>query len=113
MRSLIVATVLLASCKVSSSDWKREMENQIPQAFCEPTQYFRQCFDVDEATCRSTVTELVRTCFAKIQLPESMGTGDGESYGRKLGECAGGGYDDKLSSKRNNNPKCLDPKNWE
>lgn len=111
MRSALLL-VLVAGCKISSADWKREMETEVPNAFCDPQQYFRQCFDVDEATCRSTVAELMPACFAKLQLPETMATGDGGKFGEKLGECIGGRYDDKLNSKHNANPKCTDPNNW-
>ncbi len=89
------------------------MEARLPEAFCGADKYFRQCFDIDEATCRSTVTKLMGPCFDKIVLPDSLDTKDGENYGRQLGRCAGAGYDSALASRRNDNPKCLDPKNWQ
>jgi hypothetical protein len=113
-----IALVVLASCKqgVSKTDFLAEFEPRVVEAFCQPQQIFRQCFDVDQAGCLALARTTVHACIEqhKGELPDHLDKEAGGKYGGILGECAGDAYEAQMRAqgKRHNDPKCDDPSQW-
>ncbi|MBS1118445.1 MAG: hypothetical protein H6Q90_673 [Deltaproteobacteria bacterium] len=118
MRRLRSLTIVLGlgGCSTSKQDWFEKFEELTVDGFCAPTQYFRQCFEIDEAGCRKLASETIHACGMKTfdQLPDRLDRADGEKFGRIIGSCAGGEYDRRMAAqgKRHGGGKCDDPTAW-
>ena len=92
------------------------MTTALPTAFCNASQYFRQCFNVTAQECEETAASATRICLNKnkskipsvLQQPK-----DGTHWGTIIGSCAGEAYEITLIKKRINNRKCDNPANWQ
>jgi hypothetical protein len=115
---LAAAIVTLASCDSSGLDKQQWLDKFRPllvdKACSSKTTYFRHCFEVDEAGCRSALGRQLDVCIASTTLPARLdAVKDGQKYGAELGGCAGNGYDHALASSRHNDAKCNDPTQWQ
>ena len=118
---LTVFTVLLLpltanAAEVSKSDWYNGMSTALPTAFCNSTQYFRQCFSVSAQECEEAAASATRVCLNKNNkdIPNILvQPKDGTHWGTIIGKCAGEAYEIALSKKRISNAKCNDVKNWQ
>jgi hypothetical protein len=112
----ILLTVSLANADdIPKDDWIDKMSTILPTAFCQPHQYFRQCFDVSQTECEETAMSAVRICLGKNKdkMPSVfVQPQDGRYWGRIVGSCAGGAYEITLRKKRISNRRCNDPNNW-
>jgi len=102
--------------EVSKSDWYNGMSTALPTAFCNSTQYFRQCFSVSVQECEETAASATRVCLNKNDkdIPNILvQPKDGTHWGTIIGTCAGEAYEMALSKKRISNAKCNDVKNWQ
>jgi len=102
--------------EVSKSDWYNGMSTALPTAFCNSTQYFRQCFSVSAQECEETAASATRVCLNKNDkdIPNVLiQPKDGTHWGAIIGTCAGEAYGITLSKKRISNAKCNDAKNWQ
>ena len=100
----------------SQQEWREKAEAWMSDFFCQPTQYFRHCFDVDEAVCKQTMRQHVRACIAAANLPDRFDRDDNKRFGKLVGSCAGGAYENDLTAKgkrRDADPKCHDASAWQ
>jgi len=98
-----------ARAQVSVEVWSADMMVQLPGFFCQPDQYFMQCFDVDEAECRTVSAQEAQRCAEDLadQLPDVLNMPeDGRQWGTELGRCAGIGYDRVLADRKSDAPRC-------
>jgi hypothetical protein len=117
---LVVIFVLLISASANSGEvskevWINSMSTALPNAFCQPDQYFRQCFDVSQAECEETAMSATKMCLQKYKdkIPNTLiQPKDGAYWGRIVGSCAGETYETTLLKKRISNKRCNDPNNW-
>jgi hypothetical protein len=116
MRSFAIALMLVGTvaCEKTKSgaEWRATSEPLLIEAFCKPEQYFRVCFDLDEALCRATAAETVKRCFNSTEIPDRIDEPTARQIGARVGECAGGAYDQAMAPKKKNTPKCNDPAAW-
>jgi hypothetical protein len=112
MRALLLLA-LLGSCS-NKKQWLDVWESSFESLMCNQTSYFRQCFDVDEPTCRSTMHTTATACAAKEKdrMPDKMDAKSGEFFGREIGRCAGIDYEKQLIGKRKDDARCNDPGQW-
>ncbi|PKM46073.1 MAG: hypothetical protein CVV05_03575 [Gammaproteobacteria bacterium HGW-Gammaproteobacteria-1] len=121
IRAMPLLTVMmfpysLHAAEVSKSDWISAMTTVLPTAFCNSSQYFRQCFNVTAQECEETAASAARVCLNKNkdQIPEVLHQPqDGTHWGTVVGACAGEAYELALVKKRISNSKCDDPANWQ
>jgi hypothetical protein len=102
--------------EVNKSDWYNGMSTALPTAFCNSSQYFRQCFSVSAEECEETAASATRVCLNKNDkdIPSVLvQPKDGTHWGTIIGECAGGAYEATLAAKRINSAKCNDIRNWQ
>jgi len=102
--------------EVSKSDWYNGMSTALPTAFCNSSQYFRQCFSVSAQECEETAASATRVCLNKNDkdIPSTLvQPKDGTHWGTIIGTCAGEAYEITLSKKRISNTKCNDVSNWQ
>ena len=117
---LVVIFVVLISAtanpgEVSKEAWIDSMSTALPTAFCQPDQYFRQCFDVSQTECEETAMSATRVCLQKYKdkIPNTLTQPkDGAYWGRIVGSCAGEAYEMTLLKKRISNKRCNDLNNW-
>lgn len=109
--------------KADSPDWSKEarawvdaMREAMPKAMCEDKQFFRQCFSVDEAECKSRFANLMEVCLKQHpgSVPKVVNAETGAAGGQTLGTCMGSTYelDLKKEGKRTDSAKCNDISNW-
>lgn len=102
--------------EVSKSDWYNGMSTALPTAFCNSSQYFRQCFSVSAQECEETAASATRVCLNKNDknIPSILvQPKDGTHWGTVIGKCAGEAYEITLIKKRINNAKCNNISNWQ
>ena len=122
MRSIILAIIILILCPalsfsepISKEQWSEALHTVLPTMFCQPAQYFRQCFHVSQQECEQTSLSATRVCIEKNKnnIPEILNQPrDGSHWGTVIGTCAGTAYELTLNSKRINSEKCNDVNNW-
>ena len=113
---LLSFTASVHSIEVTKNDWVNGMKTAIPTAFCNSSQYFRQCFSITVQECEETAASTTRICLNKnlnkipaiLQQPK-----DGTHWGTIIGSCAGQAFEISLIKKRINNAKCKNPANWQ
>ena len=117
---LFIIFLLLTSAsanpeEVSKDVWIDSMSTVLPTAFCQPDQYFRQCFDISQTECEETAISATRICLQKYKdkIPNILiQPKDGAYWGRIIGSCAGEAYEMAFLKKRISNKRCNDPNNW-
>jgi hypothetical protein len=115
----LLVTVLLAigaeANEVSKAEWIKAMSTALPAHFCQPTQYFRQCFSVTQPECEQVALSATRICLEKhkSEIPEVLvQPRDGTRFGTIVGACSGGTYESTLIKKRISNARCNNPANF-
>lgn len=101
--------------EVPKDKWLDAMTVTIPTYFCQPEQYFRQCFDVTAEECEQVAKSGARNCISKMehQIPDPLAHPvDSRAWGNRLGTCAGVAYEATLADKHKSDPKCQDARNW-
>jgi hypothetical protein len=115
----LIATSLLTTGaganEVSKTDWIKGMSTALPAHFCQPAQYFRQCFSVSQPECEQVALSATRICLEKhkSEIPEVLvQPKDGTRLGTIIGACSGGTYEATLIKKRISNARCSNPANF-
>ncbi|PHS66332.1 MAG: hypothetical protein COB09_02390 [Thalassobium sp.] len=114
---ILLATLIPASeaLEVGRDVWTNAMTTALPNAFCQPQQFFRQCFDVSEAQCLQTASQTTKHCLQQFsaQFPQVFQQpADGSYWGTMVGQCAGEAYQTTLSKEFKNTAKCNDVNQW-
>ncbi|MDH4262163.1 MAG: hypothetical protein OEV78_03855 [Spirochaetia bacterium] len=102
--------------EVSKKTWIEGMTSALPAAFCNSSQYFRQCFNITAIECEETALSATRICIKENEekIPDVLvQPEDGRNWGTKIGSCAGKTFELSLIKKRINNDQCNDPSNWQ
>lgn len=102
--------------EVNKTDWMNAVSTALPTAFCNSSQYFRQCFTVTAQECEETAASATRVCLNKHKdkIPNTLiQPKDGTHWGTIIGSCAGEAYEVSLVKKRIKNKKCDNPENWQ
>jgi len=109
-----VVVMSVAACKASKQDWIKQFEPAVVTALCEPQQYFRKCFEIDDTGCRTAMGRHVHTCLLENDpsIPDQLDQADGRRWGGEIGACAGTAYEEELSAKRRHDARCDDPNAW-
>jgi len=106
---MLIASSAQAQNQVTAEAWLDTMLNELPGFFCQDDEYFMQCFDVDQAECRTISKEQAQRCIDEMagQLPALLNMpDDGRKWGSDLGRCAGIGYDLALAERKSASPRC-------
>jgi hypothetical protein len=119
--ALLFATVLTLGLTsqakaVDIEQWLDLVENSLPDLLCEQSAYFRQCFEIDDAQCRSTLSSTFQDCLTIYldHLPEQINTSaDGAHWGQLLGSCAGTKFEMQLTELKIQNARCNDITQWQ
>jgi hypothetical protein len=112
---LFISSLLFAQTIITKAQFTEHMKTALPNVFCAENQYFRKCFKVSEDECIKEAVRATKVCIAsmesdmpaKLQQPK-----DGESWGTKLGTCAGSNYEVSLNKKKIDSKDCNDPEKW-
>jgi hypothetical protein len=92
------------------------MAESTPREFCQEQAFFRQCFSVTEAECRTRI----RAEFAKCarahaaEMPAHPDAENGRTAGEVLGRCTGAAYEIGLAAqgRRSMRAECNDIDRW-
>ena len=102
---------------VPKERWADTMATALPTMLCQPQGFFRTCFDPEENACLDEAMRATKACLMKLQadIPATLSQPqDGESWGKKVGECAGNTMEVSLAArKKKDNPDCGDPAKWQ
>ena len=112
---LLFFTQVANGNEVRKDFWIDSMTTALPTAFCNSSQYFRQCFQVSIQECEETAASATRVCLNKFKekIPNILiQPKDGQHWGKIIGSCAGEAYEITFMEKRISSKKCNDPKNW-
>ncbi len=92
------------------------MSTALPAKFCNPGNYYRQCFDVTMQECKKTAIAVATTCLKnnKKDIPNTLKQPkDGTLWGSVIGVCASRAYEASFMQERIRNEKCDNPNNWQ
>jgi hypothetical protein len=113
---IVILFVALGCGKISKNEWIERFEPQMVDELCKPAQYFRSCYEVDEATCRSLTKAALKDCIAKASIPDQLDEKASAKAGGDVGGCAGGAIEDKLRADKHTfyaeKKMCSDPAAW-
>jgi len=119
--ALLIAAALGVRSLVSAKDtvtraaWIDGMRTAIPDGFCKEGGYFRSCFAMTREECESIVSSATRVCLSNFdgEIPAALHQpADGQSWGQKVGECAGNAFEVTHAAQKVQSPKCNDPSAW-
>ncbi|MBF0320341.1 MAG: hypothetical protein HQL01_11125 [Nitrospirae bacterium] len=93
-------TAAAATNPVTKENWIEQMAVIMPKFLCADNQYFRKCFGIDQSGCNTETARAVKACMDKYtaEMPASLSPKDGESWGRKITECAYESYESNLKA---------------
>jgi hypothetical protein len=97
---------------ISKSTWLEAMKTVLPNAFCAESEYFRKCFKVTQDQCIQEAVRATKTCITALSddVPAELHQPDeGTAWGKKLGLCAGQGYETSLIKSKLESSECKDP----
>jgi len=112
---LSIFTISAYSLEVTKTEWTKSMSTALPTYFCQPNQYFRQCFNVSAEVCEETALSATRVCIRNNfdKIPEIIiQPKDGRQWGNVIGTCAGKAYGTVLIKQFKNTEKCKNVNNW-
>src|SRR5262245_51766492 len=117
MNRAAILLVLVMACEKTTASKEEWVEKVVPfmiDELCKPEQYFRSCFDLDDAGCRKLLREQLDKCVEAAHLPATLTRDDAKRYGTTIGGCAGGAADGQLTAggKKHKDPACEDPNVW-
>jgi len=98
-----------------SGQWVRGVRKVMGDKLCNSGSYFRECFTVTDAECRSLMLKHFDLCLSKPGAIPTVVNGDtGRASGQIIGSCAGTAYELELDAagKATKTSRCQDPKNW-
>lgn len=105
----LLAAAPARAVEVSKAEWIETMKTALPTAFCAESTPFRRCFKVTQEECEDAAASAVRICLKKYQsqIPAKLKQpADGETWGKKVGECSGNSYGAALNKKKVNSKEC-------
>ena len=100
---------------ITKSAWIEGMSTNLPAIFCQPNQYFRQCYRVSAQKCEEVAASTTRICLNKFssQMPAIFNQRQQtENWGGTIGKCAGEAYATVLRKEFIDTAKCNDPQVW-
>lgn len=101
--------------EISKKEWLDSMSTVLPTAFCESSQFFRQCYKVTAKKCEEVAASATRVCITKhgVDIPALLQQPkDGTHWGTVIGTCAGTGYGLSLMNSFIDSKKCKNIDNW-
>lgn len=116
LSAILLLPIYAQAVEVNKAEWIDAMSTALPTAFCNSSQYFRQCFSITAHECEETAASATRICLSKnsANIPHVLHQPkDGTHWGTIIGKCAGEAFEASLASKRINNSKCNDINNWQ
>lgn len=108
-QAFVIDKVQAADNVVAKSVWIEAMKTRLPNALCVPDEVFLKCFDVTQDQCIEETVRATKVCLSNFadQMPgEFHQPNDGQTWGRKVGECAGDAYEAKFSDKKKDSKEC-------
>jgi hypothetical protein len=112
---LLLPAARAADVPVPKAEFKKEFASRLAEKFCEEKRYFRVCFNAKAEDCKKNVGTAVAACLAEMdaQLPETFHQpADGQKWGEKLGNCAGGKYEADQAKNIVNSADCKNLEKW-
>lgn len=92
------------------------MTRALPNAFCQASHYYRQCFSVTAQECEDAVISSVKTCLNKNNkdIPSIlMQPRDGTLWGAIINVCTSRAYEATFTKNRIHNKKCDNQNYWQ
>lgn len=101
---------------VTKKAWMNSMLINMSAYACEPTGYYRSCYELTQDECLDKAIDVTEICLKKhdSQIPEQIvQPRDGKKYGTMVGECFGDRFTSPYIKKKRLPPKpCSNPLNW-
>lgn len=101
--------------QVPRQRWMEGMQQLLPQNFCGPQHYFRQCFHISEADCFEAAGRVTTECLSTFEatLPETLTLPqEGRHWGAIVGTCAGSRFDQQMAAHARDEERCQSASNW-
>lgn len=119
----LIAALLLSSpsfaaettIMVTKTKFLEAFKAGLPASFCGEKAYFRKCFQGTEESCKKAATAALSTCITDLdkEMPEKFKQpADGQSWGEKLGNCAGGRFEAEQTKGKLATADCKDASKW-
>jgi len=102
------------SFTATREELKTELRKELPKNLCLDDEYFKQCFNVTTANCKSQMTTFTENCFVKLKrMPASVDIADESAkWGYQVGRCVGLEFEKKMKDQKKDSSKCASPQSW-
>ena len=93
---------------LTQEQWIDYMTKNLPIVFCNPNQYYRECFEFTQEECRENITFAIENCIDKNldQMPEMFTIKSSRKWGSILEKCVDEEYVNTYSDQRIDNEYC-------
>jgi len=73
----------------TQEQWVGYVNRTFPGVFCGVDQYFRKCFEADEAECKDRVLSVIEECIEKsiLEIPEELSFDQRRHWGSVIEKC--------------------------
>lgn len=106
---------LAVDAAVSKSRFKEQFQALLPNSFCGEKAYFRNCFGLNEESCKKLAVSATAACLAKMDAelpPQFKQPTEGAPWGEKLGACAGEKFETESIKTKVPSAECKDAAKW-
>ena len=93
---------------LTQEQWIEFMTKNLPTVFCDPSQYYRECFEVTQEECKDMVTLFIGNCIDKniMAMPETFDLKESRTWGSILEKCVDEIYVNTYTNLRIDNEYC-------
>lgn len=103
-----------AAKMMDTEAWKRAGRIRMPEKFCAPKSYFRNCYEIPVKDCKRAALAGIEKCYTLSKLPAKMDASTTAVFeGYKVGRCVAEHFHSSQKTKfRSSEAKCQSTKAW-
>jgi hypothetical protein len=109
---LLSLSTAQAAETISKAEFVQGIRNALPARFCLDKSYFRTCFPLSAEACLASAKTAVNACSTSLEagLPAQLHQpADGQTWGQKIGSCAGAKFEAEHEKAKLGLPECSKP----
>lgn len=116
LRIVILAMVVLflfsplQAGEQTQEQWVEYMTQNLPSVFCNPNQYYRECYEITQEECKEAISDIAEGCIDKNieNLPDIFTIKESRHWGPLLEKCIDEEYSRLYSDQRIDSQYCKD-----
>lgn len=111
--TLLFASLAAASDVMRSSVWSIKLQKELRHELCQPKDYTRFCYNLDQEKCETVIEKFTADCIPKLGMPDRVEIfGNGVKLAYRVGSCVAKKVDFKFADQRSPASKCKNAQEW-